>query len=299
MKQPWLAGILVFALAPLTASAQEYAIKIGSPGLGDKSQVTSTGNFDMEFKVLDNAGNAVVEKKETKALRFEFRETGLERAGAGDELVRIKRFYDRGERRINGVRETLPYQGKTLLIQKKDGRFTFLIDNDAGGESLEGKEDDELNEELNKGDFRKLMNAAMLPRKAVKLNETWKLEVAPLARDLMKDGKIEVDEAKSKGSGKLVKIYQKNGKQFGVVELTMEFPVTHVINEGNKSPTKEGKITIKLERDGCIDGSLEQSHLKVTFDADVRADFRANCMDLTLVATIRASAAEQRVPVSK
>jgi hypothetical protein len=294
MKQLPFYVILVLALSPLTAAAQEFAIKIGSPGLGDKSQVTSSGNFDIEFKLLDNTGNAVFEKKEAKALRFVFRETGLERAAAGEELVRLKRQYDTGERRVNGVRETLPYQGKTLLIEKKDGRFQFLIETDRGGESLEGKEDDELHEEFNKGDFRKLLNATMLPRKSVKLNETWKLDAAPMARDLMKDGKIEVDEGKSKGSGKLVKTYQKNGKQFGVIELVLEFPVSHVINDGNKSPTKEGKITIKLQRDGCIDGGLDESHLKVTFHADVRADIRANCMDLTFMATIRAHAEEQR-----
>ena len=299
MKQPWLAGILVFALAPLTASAQEYAIKIGSPGLGDKSQVTSTGNFDMEFKVLDNAGNAVVEKKETKALRFEFRETGLERAGAGDELVRIKRFYDRGERRINGVRETLPYQGKTLLIQKKDGRFTFLIDNDAGGESLEGKEDDELNEEFNKGDFRKLLGDHFLPRKAVKVNETWTFDVAPLAKDFGKDGKIEIDADKSKGAGKLVKAYQKNGKQFGIIELALEFPVTTFVHDDKKSPAKDSKINIKVEWDGAIDGTLDQSRLKVNFDGDIRAEINVNGMDVTLVITVRAAAEELRAPVPK
>jgi hypothetical protein len=298
MNKTWVMAALVVTLCPLAASAQEYAIKVKRPGLGDKSQVKLADMSDIEFKILDNGGNAVQEKKEMKAHKFVFLETGLERAPAGDDLVRLKRHYEHGERKIDGTRETLPYQGKTLLIEKKDGKFQFQTEG-AAGEIIEGKEADELNEEFNKGDFRKLINDHFLPRKAVKVDETWKLDVAPLAKDFSKDGKIEIDQNKSKGTGKLVKAYQKNGKQFGVIELVIEFPVTHLINDGNKSPTKEGKITIKVARDGCIDGNLEESRLTVSFDGDIRADINANGMDLSVVITVRATAEEVRAPVTK
>jgi hypothetical protein len=295
MKNSWKIVAFLLACSPLPASAQEYVVKIQRPGLGDKAQVKLVDSMEIEFKVLDTTGIAVVEKKETKAHKLVFHETGLERGPAGEELVRLKRFYEHGERKTDGIRETLPYQGKTLLIEKKDGRFHFKTEG-KDGEDIDGKEAEELNEEFNKGDFRKLISDAFLPRKAVKLNESWKLDVAPLARDFSKDGKIEIDDTKSKGSGKLTKAYQKNGKQFGVIELTIEFPVTKIDNDGNKSPTKDGKILIRIERDGCIDGHQEESHLKMSFDGDIRADINANGMDLTLVITVRASAEEVRVP---
>jgi hypothetical protein len=75
--------------------------------------------------------------------------------------------------------------------------------------------------------------------------------------------------------------------------------VTHLNNDGNKTPTKQGKITIKLEKDTCIDGSLEPSQLKVTFDGDIRGEINANGMDLNLEITIRGKVDEQRTPVSK
>jgi hypothetical protein len=298
MKRTWVLAAMVMTLSPLTASAQEYVIKVKRPGLGDKSQVKSTGNSEVEFKLLDSNGNAVMDKKETKALKFIFHEIGLERAAAGEELVHIKRNYEHAERKVDGTRHTLPYQGKTLHIQKKNGNWIFEIEGE-GDDVIYGKEAEELTEEFVKGGASKLVNDAFLPRKAVKVNDTWKLDVAQLAKDFSKDGKLETDDAKAKGSGKLLKVYQKNGKQFGVLELTIEVPVTGLINDGNKTPTKEGKITIKVERDGCIDGTLEESTIKVHFDGDIKGDIQANGMDLSLVISVHATAEELRVPVTK
>ncbi|MCI0457630.1 MAG: hypothetical protein L0Z62_11720 [Gemmataceae bacterium] len=289
-KACWLAALAV-ALSPLAAVAQEYAIKIKRPGLGDKTRSQVTDNFQMEFKILDKDGNVVMEAQETKKHKFVFREVGLERAAAGEDLVRVKRHYEHAERHVKENRETLPYQGKTVLIEKKDDRFQFKIED---GETLEGKDAEELNEEFNKGDFRKLTTEHFLPRKAVKLNETWKYDVAPLAKAFTSDGKIEIDSAKSTGSGRLVKAYTKNGRQFGIIELTMEFPVTHLIDNDKKTPTKQGKFSIKLQADTCIDGTLDELRLLGTVSGDVRADVTVDGMDLNVAITLRATVEEQR-----
>jgi hypothetical protein len=285
-------AVLVVALSPWTASAQEYVIKVKRPGLGDKSQVKVVDSSEVEFKLLDANGNAAVDKKETKEHKLVFEEIGLERAAAGEDLVRLKRRYEHAERKIDGARQTLPYQGKTLHVFKKDGVFVFEVE---GDDIIYGKEAEELSEEFTKGGFTKLISDPFLPRKAVKVGETWKFETAQLAKDFSKDGKIEIDDTKSTGSGKLLKVYQKNGKQFGVFELVIELPVTTLINDGNRTPTKEGKITIKLERDGCIDGTLEASSIKVNFDGAIKGDISANGMDFNLVISIHATAEELRV----
>src|SRR5262245_53671991 len=245
MTRTMAAAALALVFSPLPAAAQEYAVKIKQPGLGDKSQVKVQGNTDIQFKIVDDAGNAVMEAKENKTRKLSFSETGLERAPMGDQLVRIKRHYDHAERRVKGVRETLPYQGKNVLIEKKDGAFQFQIEDD---ERLEGKDAEELHEEFNKGGLRKMVTDAFLPRKAVKLNEAWTFDWGMPARGRDGDGKIEVDDAKSRGSGKLTKAYQKDGKQFGVIELTLEFPLTMFIgDDGTKHTVKNSKIVIELE----------------------------------------------------
>jgi len=291
MSKTWLSAALVLALGPLTVAAQEYAIKLKRPGLGDKTRTEVTDDFKLEFKIADNNGNVVMEAQETKTHKFVFREVGLERAAGSEDLVRLQRQYEHAERKIKDVRETLPYQGKTLFIEKKDGRFQFRID---GGDVLEGKEAEELHEEFNKGDFRKLTTEHFLPRKTVKLNETWKYDVAALAKAFSGDGKIEIDEAKSTGSGRLTKAYMKNGRQFGIIELTIEFPVSHLDIDGNKAATKAGKLTIQLQADTCIDGTLDDSRLKGTVTGDIRADVTINGMDLNVTITLRANLAEQR-----
>jgi hypothetical protein len=291
MRNVCLAAALAAALTPLTAAAQEYAIKIKRPGLGDKTKAEVTDDFRLQFKVLDNNGNVAMEAEETKTHKFVFREVGLERAAVGEDLVRLRRHYEHAERTVKGTRETLPYQGKTLLIEKKDGGFQFRIE---GGEVLEGRDTEELREEFNKGGLRRLITDPFLPRKAVKLNETWKFDVAALAKAFAGDGKIDIDEAKSTGSGKLVKAYMKDGRQFGVIELTIEFPVTHMVIENNKATAKDSKITIRLECDSCIDGTLDSSRLKGTVNGDVRAEANVNGMDIAVVITLRANVLEQR-----
>jgi hypothetical protein len=282
------------ALTPLAAPAQEYAIKFAKPGPGDAFQVNKDSDADVEFKLLNSDGQVVMEKKEVKTHRYAFREVGLERAPGGD-LVKLKRAYKKAQRTIDGDRRALIYQGDTVLIEKKDGAHTFQIE---GGETIEGEDAKELAEEFNKGDVAKLLEVFQ-PRKAVKVNVPWTFDVSMLAKDFTKDGKLDIDAAKSTGSGKLLKAYEKNGKQFGVVELTITLPVTHLNHEDKKTPTKQGKIVLKLERDGTIDGAMDVSQLKVTFDGDIRGEINANGMDLALEITIRGKVEEQRAPASK
>src|SRR5262245_48052703 len=62
----WIAFLgmcLSLLAAPLAAPAQEYAIKVAKPGPGDQLQVKNDNNTEIEFKVLDAGGTALMEKK--------------------------------------------------------------------------------------------------------------------------------------------------------------------------------------------------------------------------------------------
>jgi hypothetical protein len=290
----WIA-LLGFAVTPLVAPAQEYAIKLGKPGPGDQSQVKADNSTEVEFKILDSNGQAIMEKKEVKGHNFIFRETGIERAAGGGDLVKLKRAYKKAARIVDGDRRTLPFQGETVMIEKsKDGPFSFQI---VDGETLMGEDIKELHEEFNKGGASKLVEL-FLPRKAVKAGETWKVDVNLLAKEFSKDGKIEIDAAKSTGSGKFVKAYQKDGKQFGVMELTVTMAVSHLVgDDGNKNPTKVGKITIKIELDGAIDGSLAETKTKLTIDGEIRASLQVNGMDVNVEINLSGKVDDQRTPV--
>lgn len=294
LRTNWI-GVLAMTLLPLAASAQEYAIKLAKTGPGDQFQVKTDNAFDVEFKLLDAGGLAVMEKKEVKSHQFIFRETGVERGPGGGDLVKLKRTYKKAQRTKDDDRRALIFQGETVNIEKKGDAFRFQID---GGEAIEGDEAKELHEEFNKGAVGRLFEL-FLPKKTVKLNESWTFDVGLLVKEFTKDEKIEIDAAKSTGAGKLVKAYQKDGQQYGVLELTITMPVTALINDGNKTPTKQGKLVIKLEQDTRIDGGLGQSHMKMTLDGDIRGAINANGMDFGLEVMIRGKVEEQRVPAGK
>jgi hypothetical protein len=296
MSRTWWIALVALAGTPLAVPGQEYAIKLARPGPGDQFQVKTDNHTEVDIKALDAGGTAVFEKKELKSHQFMFREIGLERGPAGGDLVKLKRIYKKAQRTVDGDRRTLPFQGETLLIDKKEGASTFQIE---GGEVVEGNDAKELAEEFNKGGIGKLIEV-FLPKMAVKVNDVWKLDVGLVAKEFMKDGKAEFDPAKSTGSGKLLKAYQKDGRQFGVVELTVTLAVTKLTNEdGTMIKTKDSKFVITVERDGAIDGSLSATELHVRFDGDIRGEINANGMDLNLELTVRAKAEEQRSPVAK
>lgn len=295
MSRMWWIAVAAVVLWPQAARAQEYTIKLAKPAAGQQFQVKSENTSDVQFKLLDGNGTAVMDKMEHKTHLFIFRETALE-TGPGGELIRLKRAYKKARRAKDDDRRTLPFQGETVLIEKKDGAFTFQI---VGDEVVEGNDAKELSEEFNKGGARKMLKQ-FAPKNAVKLNEPWKFDVAPIAKDFGKDGKIEVDAAKSTGAGKLTKVYQKNGKQFGIIELTITLPVSHLNHEDNKKPTKEGsKIVIKLEADRAIDGSIAESRMTTAFDGEIRGPINANNMDFDLEVMIHGKAEEHRTPVAK
>ena len=70
MARVLAAAALALTLSALPASAQDYAVKIQQPGPGDKFQVKVQGSSDVQFKLLDDAGNAVMEAKESKTKKL-------------------------------------------------------------------------------------------------------------------------------------------------------------------------------------------------------------------------------------
>ena len=66
MSRLWWMAVLTVTASPLAAPAQEYSIKVGKPGPGDQFQVKADNKTEIEFKLLDAGGNAVMEKTENK-----------------------------------------------------------------------------------------------------------------------------------------------------------------------------------------------------------------------------------------
>ena len=97
---------------------------------------------------------------------------------------------------------------------------------------------------------------------------------------------------------KLLKAYKKDGRQFGVMQLHLEFPLTALAMGNMKVPFAEGsKFIADATMDGCIDGSLVSGSTKFRGQIDGRADIAQGDMSfkLTLAATMSGQETEREL----
>ncbi len=178
--------------------------------------------------------------------------------------TQLRRSFEIAEATKGDTKQTLPYQGKTILIEKRPDRFHFQIE---GGEELTAKEAEFLEKEFNHNkdddfDFSKVL----IPKKPVRVEESWELDKQELIADLEKSTGLDVDSSKAKATAKLLKAYKQDGKQFGVIQVHLDFPI-HGLKAG------EQKISLDpgaIDGGGCDHGRLhrrkfEQRDLEVLY----------------------------------
>src|SRR5205085_323768 len=89
------------------------------------------------------------------------------------------------------------------------------------------------------------LDQLVLPKNAVAVGETWKLQMSAILKQISQEDKLVLDAANASGMGKLVKAYKKDGRQFGVMEFSMELPIKQVGEAGSRLDLKPGaKFTL-------------------------------------------------------
>lgn len=264
IRRTCLAVGLGLLLIHARARAEDpVAIKLRDPVKGDTLQVNRTEETQSQSKVVDAAGKVLVMNDEKGNKVAVYRETILEKPEGRAKPTRLKREYEKAQVQAKDKTETLPYQGKTVLIEKKDGKFQFRIE---GGEEIKGADARVLDEEFNKQDSDFDLQKALLPKGAVARDEPWKIDMEPITTAFGKNAKMQIDAAKSKGTGKLTKVYTKDQAQFGVLEFHLELPVMELGDGKDKIALDPGaKWTMDIIMDGCIDGSRTDGTMKAEF----------------------------------
>jgi hypothetical protein len=221
-----------------------------------------------EFAVGGKAAGAVPEQKQEITMAFTHRQTVLEHPAGARRGTKIRRHYSRAERIRDGKTESLPYAGQIVLIEKKGDKYTFRIE---GGAALTGTETQELEQEFNKGSPFFLGSDGLLPKTAVRVGQSWTADPAPFAKELQRSGDVKVDGARAKASGKLLRAYKKDGRQYGLLELRVSVPVLSLGPGGTDLKAKDSKLTVRLLLDGCIDGSSVAYRLKGVVEMTIDA----------------------------
>lgn len=233
------------AAEPTKAAAdQAYTIKIkknNEPGVTftARSLQKNQGSVKISGIKGKDGDNPVDEVKED-----EFVETVLEK---GDKApAKYKRTYKKATLTQNGKEIKRPHEGKTLIFEQEGKSYKITVE---GGMAVPQAELDKLAKDAaNRLDGDGAEN--FLPDKPVKIEEPWSLNRKGLQELGGKGSEIDLD--KSKGEGKLVRVYTKDGKQYGVIDLNV-----NIVLKDSPPFTYEppGTVAMKGTLDIVIDGS--------------------------------------------
>jgi hypothetical protein len=292
MSRKLIAAVAALVLVPSVVLAQEtYRIKLKEPGKGDTGVFRKQNKTGVKVKITDNKGNVIRESKENRTDERGYRQTVLEKQPGAKRAAKLERHYLKAERIEDGRKTTLLYQGKTLLIEKKEGRYVFRI---KGGQELdansrnpeEAKAARDLNAEFKIGPaaLQNLGHEWVLPQKAVSPGETWKIDPGPVVRELEAEGTLKIDGARAMAAGKLVRTFRKDGRQFGAIDLQVDLPILSLTEGGMTAKATDGKLTIRFTLEGCIDGTSFAYGIRGTVQSNLDAtlDFMGTPLQLSV-----------------
>src|SRR5205823_5031902 len=138
-------------------------------------------------------GKILQEAKDSTRKATKFKQEVLEKDPA-KMTFKLRRTYEKAQfTGKDGKLKDEIYQGKTVLIEKKDGKVTASIE---GGESLSAATAPRLFKEFTKDDDSNSKMEQLLPKTAVKVGETWKIDPAVM-KELLKGGLGETDFSKA------------------------------------------------------------------------------------------------------
>ena len=250
-----------------------FTIKLRDEQAGDKTEQTVTETATVMYS-LDGKSEKV--REDTKLV---YTETIIDfPAGAGSPAKFTHTYtmamkYDQAA----GGMKSLPFEGKTVTIEPA-ARSQFTVD----GIRLKGNDALDLSREYSlKGASKK---DDLLPKKAVKVGETWDLDAGVL-KVLGRDMSFSLNMTKSKLTGKLTRAYIKDGKQWGVIALDLDLVLNTVAAGGvGKSMARgssAGTVKVTGLLDAVIDGSVRDGTMTMTVKMDVTRDEDGGEMKIT------------------
>lgn len=230
----------------------EYTIKLREPQVGEKYQILRTGNT-VTTATRTVKGQPKSDETRTSS-RFEYTDEIIESKDPKDRPTKAKHVYSAAERVINGKTVPASFQGKTVLIDRSGTGYTFRIEK---GGKLSPEDVKYFARQYNTKPRKRPQD--LIPNRAVRVGETWQVDKEAMAKQFKEDGLV-LEDSKTTGVGKLTKVYQKDGKQFGVIELRFEVYPLESNDAGRKTTMKPGsKIVYELRADTCIDGTTSES----------------------------------------
>ena len=260
-----LAAVITFVVAADRQDPIAYPISIKEAGKGDVRLSDVSQNTVSSTKISNlDSGKLLQEKATSSAQQCVYRETVLDRQAGQRQPTRLRRDYQKAVVWTDGKPSALSCQGKSVLIEKKEGFYRF---------SVEGRilPDDEaarlLDREFNREDDLDLQRL-ILPSRAVRLDEPWTIDMAPVARAWQFNTTMAIDISRSTGTGRLTKVYRKDNRLCGVMAFRLEMPIKSLGVEKPVRPDAGARVLMDVILDCCIDGTSSSGTLRASFWVD-------------------------------
>jgi hypothetical protein len=267
-----LAVAITLLVPTLSLAADTVEIKLRKRAKGDFISVTYEEKTTNAV-VISSAEGKVLEKQNQEAVEAaKYTEEILEKVD-GKKPTKLRRTYAKAGLTIDGKEQPFEYSGKAVNIQRLTAGYVFAFDD---GKPIVGKAAGPLTKEFpfeKSGD--ETIYGAVLPKKAVAVGDTWPVDAKAVLKQVAGDTADKAfDLAKARGTGKLVKAYKKDDRQFGELEIELAAPLTALPGTEFKC-RPGGTFTMKLALDSCIDGTAEagtvKGEVKFAGTADVTA----------------------------
>ncbi|MCE9560657.1 MAG: hypothetical protein K8U57_01255 [Planctomycetes bacterium] len=282
MRQFGFAGIVVGLLAMSAVGQEAVTIKVGKPAASDRVKVTK--NEKMNSKVNFSVAGKAETKEDTESKVIVYTDEIITATEGAGKPVKLKRTYEKYEVTKGGKDLGGPPLNTVILIEKKDGKFTFTVDD----KPLDGPFATKLSAEFDRSAGSPTVEQ-LLPGKPVKPGDTWKIDVSKLPGLTGGQAGMVIDADTSELTGKLVKTYQKGGKQYGTLEFTGQIGIKSL---GEKSPLKlkaGAKMGLKMVADACIDGTDPSGKMTGTLSIKMEGDGGGISLSITADGTIGSS----------
>ena len=268
MKRFGFGAVLVGALA-VSAAGQDKAVEIKSsrPKAGDRVKVTAEGKTVVKINAAVKGMAESKDETKTKTLVYV---DEIDRDAAGG-AVSDEAEADVREGPVRGGR-----QGHDPARRGQDGadreagdKYTFTVD----GKPVDGEAAEDAGRGVRQGrsEGHRGADDAEGAGQAGRHLEDRRGRTGRGARRPT-PGRNSTRRS-STATGKLVKAYKKDGRQYGVIEMILEAPVTGL---GDKTPleVKEGTLTVTTTGDGVIDGSTPTGTTKTVTKLGVKGQRR-------------------------
>ncbi|HVK11575.1 MAG TPA: hypothetical protein VM597_22580 [Gemmataceae bacterium] len=269
-------AVAVVLLVPSLSLAETFEIKLRKRGKGDFVAVTYEEKTSNSVTVSSPEGKVIDQQNQEVVEAARYKEEILEKE-EGKKPTKLRRTYDKAALTIDGKEQPFEYSGKAVNIQRLTSGYVFGLDD---GKPLVGKAAGTLLKEFGiQKSGAETIYAAVLPKKAVAVNDTWPIDAPAVLKEVAGESAGQAfDLAKAKGTGKLTKAYKKDDKQFGVMEVELTAPLTAL--PGTAFKCRAGAMfSMKLTLDTCIDGTAEAGTLKGEVKFSGTADVAATAKD--------------------